>query len=214
MKLRDKIKPAAPPMEAGTYLGVCIGVVGLGEQETRYKSQTQPKYVSKIKFIFEIPDETIEQDGEQCPRQLSTEFSVARKATSRLRQFLSSWMGKVLSDDEYLDMEFNDLIGRNAILNVVRSEDDQYANIVSAMPLMKGVPPVTATAEPIRFDADEWDDAAFERLPEYLQERLKKSMQYKMLHLPETEVSVEAAEAAAFRAAEADAPREGRVVPF
>lgn len=191
MKLRDKIKPSAPPMEAGTYLGVCIGVIGLGEQETEWKGKT--RYVEKVKFIFETPEETIEQDGEPRPRQLSVDFSVAKKATSRLRQFLSGWMGKVLGDDEYLDMDFYSLIGRNANLNVVRSEDNQYANIASASPLRKSEQPVKAQAEPITFDADEWDNEAFEALPEYLQERLKKSTQYKNRHLPDQEVSVAAA---------------------
>lgn len=204
MKLRDKIKPAVPPMEAGTYLGVCIGVIGLGEQETEWKGKT--RYVEKVKFIFETPNETIEQDGEQRPRQLSADFSVARKSTSRLRQFLSGWMGKTLTDDEYLDMDFFDLIGRNAILNVVRSEDNQYANIAAAAPMLRGTAPVTATAEPLRFDADEWDDAAFEQLPDYLQERLKKSTQYKNRHLPEETVSVEAANAQAAQDAEEDGP--------
>lgn len=204
MKLRDKIKPSVPPMEAGTYLGVCIGVIGLGEQETTFSGKT--RYVEKIKFIFEIPSETIEQDGEQRPRQLSTDFSVARKSTSRMRQFMSGWMGKTLTDDEYLGMEYFDLIGRNAILNVVRSEDNQYANIAAAAPPLRGTAPVTATTEPLRFDVDEWDDAVFEKLPDYLQERIKKSTQYKNRHLPDEAVSVEAANAQAAQDAEEDGP--------
>lgn len=191
MKLRNKIKPAAPPMEAGTYLGICVGVIGLGEQETELQGKT--RYVEKVKFIFETPEATIDQDGEQNPRQLSVEFSVARKATSRLRQFLSGWLGKMLSDEEYLDMDIFGLIGRNANLNVVRSEDNQYANIASAAPLRRSEQPMQARAQPMLFDADDWDEKVFDTLPEYLQERLKQSTQYKNAHLPQQEVSVEAA---------------------
>ena len=52
------------------------------------------------------------------------------------------------------------------------------------------------------------------KLPEWLQELIKKSTQYKSNHLPEDEVSVEAAEQAASQAAEADEGAEKGVVPF
>lgn len=191
MKPKDILKPSAPPMEAGSYLGVCIGVVGLGEQETRWNGKT--RYAEKIKFVFEIPEETIQQDGEERPRQLSTELSMAKKESSKIRQFLSGWLGRVLSDDEYMNMEFFELIGRNAILNVVRSEDNQYANIASASPLLKGQKPVQTVSKTLKFDANDWNDEEFEALPEYLKERIKKSTQYKNAHLPDQEVSVEAA---------------------
>ena len=32
MKIKDRAKPKAPPVEAGVYIAVCIGVVDLGEQ--------------------------------------------------------------------------------------------------------------------------------------------------------------------------------------
>ena len=207
MKLGNKLKPATPPMDAGTYVGICIGVVGLGEQETTFKGKT--KYVDKVKFIFEIPDETIEVDGEQRPRQLSVDFSVARKSTSRIRQFINTWRSKTLTDEEYSELELYDFIGQNAMLSVVHSEDGQYANIASAVQLPKGIPSRQATAAPITFDADEWDDETFQTLPEYLQERLQKSTQYKNRHLPDQEVSVEAAS----QEAAEDADSEGRC-PF
>lgn len=204
MKLGNKMKPSIPPMEPGTYLGICIGVIGLGEQETQWQGKT--RYVEKVRFLFEIPEETIEMDGEQKPRQLSVDFSVAKRATSRIRQFLSGWMGKMLSDEEYANLELYDLLGRNALLGVVRSEDGQYANISTATPLRKSETPQTAVSAPILFDADEWDDAVFETLPDYLQERLKQSAQYKNAHLPAQEVSVEAAEQ--------EAAEDSEEVPF
>ena len=212
MKMKDLIKPSAPPMEPGAYLGVCFGVVGLGEQETTYKGKT--RYVEKIKFLFECPEETILQDGEERPRQLSVDFSVAKKATSRIRQFYSGWLGKTLSDEEYMELDTDIFLGRNAILNVVRSEDGQYANIASAMPLRRSEQPVKAVSQQINFDATQWDQAAFETLPEYLQERLKQSTQYKNAHLPEQEVSVEQAAQEAAEDAGAEYPAGEGACPF
>lgn len=204
MRLGNKLKAAVPPMDAGSYIGICIGVVGLGEQESTYQNKT--RYVEKIRFIFEVPGETIEVDGEEKPRQLSVDFSAARKPTSRIRQFINTWLAKTLTDTEYEDLDLFSLVRRNALLTVVHSEDGQYANIASAAPLPKGFPAREPVSELIMFDADEWDDAAFEKLPEYLQDRLKKSTQYRNKHLPEEEVSVETAAAQTAADAEEEAP--------
>ena len=100
------------------------------------------------------------------------------------------------------------------MLSVVLSEDGNYANIASAAALPKGMEAPKAKSELIDFDVEEWDDEAFQKLPEWLQELIKKSTQYKSNHLPEDEVSVEAAEQAASQAAEADEGAEKGVVPF
>jgi hypothetical protein len=67
----------------------------------------------------------------------------------------------------------------------------------------------------IEFDLDAWDDEKFAALPEWLQERITKSTQYKAMHLPTDEVSVEAAMEAVSKAAEAEAGDEdGEEAPW
>ena len=66
MKLKEKVKPAVPPLEAGVYMAVCVTVADLGDQYSeKYKHTSR-----KVAFSFDIPDETIEIDGERRPRQL------------------------------------------------------------------------------------------------------------------------------------------------
>lgn len=43
----------------------------------------------------------------------------------------------------------------------------------------------------IRFDMEPWDDAAFEHLPEWAREKVKKSTQYQKLHVPTDSVDVD-----------------------
>ena len=46
MKIKDRAKPALPPVPAGQYLAVCVGVYDLGEQYSeKFKSADdyQPK---------------------------------------------------------------------------------------------------------------------------------------------------------------------------
>ena len=59
------------------------------------------------------------------------------------------------------------------------------------MPIPKGFPTPTTTTEFIRWDMDAWDDATFAKLPEWIQEKIKKSTQYQKEHAPETEIKVD-----------------------
>ena len=212
MKLGSRAKPAIPPVEPGTYFAVCIGAVDLGEQETTYNNKT--RYANQLQIIFELPSELIEIDGEEQPRQLSRRFSVSLSTKSNLRKFIETWYGKKFTDDAIREFDTRELLGKPAMLSVVLSEDGNYANIASAAALPKGMEAPKAKSELIDFDVEEWDDEAFRKLPEWLQELIKKSTQYKSNHLPEDEVSVEAAEQAASQAAEADEGAEKGVVPF
>ena len=41
MKLKNKAKPSIPQMDPGTYTGLCVGIYGIGEQETKFKEKTR-----------------------------------------------------------------------------------------------------------------------------------------------------------------------------
>ena len=188
MKIKDRAKPKTPPVEPGVYMAVCVGVVDLGEQYSElYKS-----YSNKVKFVWALPGETIEIDGKTEERQLSREFSVATKKTSKLRTFLGSWNSKNYTDEEYLELDLFDQVGKACQLNVVLSDSGEYANVDSVMPIPKGLPaPVSKTAF-FTWDMDAWDDGAFERLPEWAREQIKKSTQYQKEHPPKETIAVNA----------------------
>lgn len=212
MILGSKAKPSIPPVEPGTYFAVCIGDIDLGEQETTYNGKT--RYVNQIQLIFELPNELIEVDGEQQPRWLSRRFGVSLSSKSNLRKFLETWNGKQFTDEAVKSFDTKGLLGKPAMLSVVLSEDGNYANIASAAALPKGVPAPEAKSEFLHFDMDHWDDDMFAKLPEYLQELIHNSTQYRHSHLPEDEISVEAAQAAAAQAAQAEVAPPVGGVPF
>jgi hypothetical protein len=213
MKLGSRAKPAIPPVEPGTYFAVCIGAIDLGEQETTFSGKT--KYVNQMQIIFELPSELITIDGEEQPRQLSRKFTVSTSSKSNLRQFIETWYGKKFTDDAFCEFDTIELLGKPAMLSVVASENGQYANIASAAALPKGMAAPVAKSQMIEFDLDAWDDEKFAALPEWLQERITKSTQYKAMHLPTDEVSVEAAMEAVSKAAEAEAGDEnGEEAPW
>lgn len=186
MKIKDKAKPKLPPVEPGVYTAVCIGVIDLGEQY----SEKFKNYSNKVQIVWEIPTETIEVDGKQEPRQLSKDFTISASNKGNLRGFISSWNSKQYSDEEFLEVDLFDQIGKPCLLNVVLNSTGEYANVDNLMPLPKGFPAPESGTTPILWDMDKWDDAVFQELPEWIQEKIKKSTQYQKLHAPETVVEV------------------------
>ena len=192
MKIKDRAKPALPPVPAGQYLAVCVGVYDLGEQYSeKYKN-----YSPKLMISFDIPSVTIEVEGKMEPRQLSREFTITTKNNSKLREFISSWNGTQYSDEAFGEFDPLTQVGKPAMINVLLNETGEYANINTIMPLFPGLPAPTTTT-PLRvWDMDKWDDKAFEDLPAWVQEKIKKSSEYQKEHVPQTDVTVQPVAAA------------------
>ncbi len=191
MKIKDRAKPKVPIVAAGVYMAVCVGVIDLGEQY----SELFKNYSNKVKFVWALPSELQEIDGKKEEKQLSREFSVATKQTCKLRTFLSSWNGKAYSDDEYLELDMFDQVGKPCMLNVVIGESGEYANVDSVMPIPNGIPAPTTTTPFFTWDMEQWDEEAFKKLPEWTQEQIKKSTQYQKDHTPTATVDVKVPEA-------------------
>lgn len=186
MKIKDRAKPKVPPVEAGVYMAVCVGFIDLGEQY----SEKFKNYSCKGMYVWELPGETIDIDGEQKPRQLSKEFTISGSNKSNLRKFIESWNGKSYSDEEFMEFDLFDQIGKPCQLNVVLSESKEYSNVDNLMPIPKGFPAPVTTTEFIKWDMSNWNDEVFAKLPEWIQEKIKKSTEYQKDHAPDTTIEV------------------------
>jgi len=189
MKIRNRAKPKIPPVDPGVYIAVCVHSIDLGEQMREEKGKA-PTFSNQVVLTFELVGETMEVDGKTKPRDLSRTFNVSRSKNGSLRKFVQSWMGKAFSDEAFWEFDTNDLVGQAAQLSVIHSENGEYANIDAALPLPKGMPAPKATLPLIRFDLEPWDAAAFEALPDWAKERVKRSSQYQDEHIPTDEVDV------------------------
>lgn len=186
MKIKDRAKPKAPPVEPGVYVAICVGVIDLGEQY----SEKFKNYSNKLKIVWELVGETVEVDGEQKPRQLSKEFTISSSKKGNLRGFLQAWNAKTYSDEEFAEVELFDQLGKPCQLTVVLNETKEYSNVEGVMGLPKGFPAPTTDTELISWDMEKWDDAVFEKLPEWVQEQIKKSTQFQKDHAPDTTIEV------------------------
>lgn len=184
MKIKDRAKPKTPPVDPGVYVAICVGVIDLGEQ---YKENFK-NYSNEVQIVWELVGETVEVDGEQKPRQLSRTFAVATSKKANIRAVLSSWNGKTYSDEEFGELDLFDQIGKACQLNVVLNDTGEYANVESVIPLPKGMPAPTTNTPPIKWDMEQWNDEGFKALPDWVQEKIKKSTQYQTMHTPTDEV--------------------------
>ncbi len=188
MKIKDRAKPKVPPVEPGVYMAVCIGFIDLGEQYSeKFKS-----YTNKGMYVWELPGETIEIDGEQKPRQLSKEFTISASNKSNLRKFIETWNSKNYSDEDFMEFDVFEQVGKPCQLNVVLNETKEYSNVDNLMPIPRGFPAPTTDTKLIKWDMDAWNDEVFQELPEWIQEKIKKSTQYQKDHAPNTAVEVKA----------------------
>lgn len=192
MKIRDKVKPSLPPIPGGTYLGICVYSIALGEQLCEFEGKSKG-YYNQVMLGFEICGQTVEIDGKQEPRVLSKTFNATKGKKSGLRKFLGAWEAKELTDDEYLDSDTNDYVGRAAFLTIVLNETGEYSNIDGIAPLPTGLPidVPKPMSQLILFDMEPWDQKVFESLPEWAQERIKKSTEYQKEHAPVENVAVQ-----------------------
>ena len=192
MKIRNNVKPSLPPVPGGTYLSICVYSIGIGEQLCEYEGKSK-NYYNQVMLGFEICGQTIEIDGKQEPRVLGRTFNATKGKKSGLRKFIGAWEAKELSDEEYLDKDTNDYVGKPALVTIVLNETGEYSNIDSVAPLPAGLPidVPQPMSKLIRFDVDNWDQAAFEALPEWAQERIKKSTQYQKEHVAVETVAVQ-----------------------
>lgn len=183
LNVKSKSGPSFPPVPGGTYPAICVGIVDLGEQYNEYYK----KYAGKVLLLWEIPSQTVEVDGERKPRWLSRDFTASLNAKSKLSELITGWRGAPITEAEKKDgIDLSGFLGRSCLLQVIveQKEDRQFNRISGVMGLPVGMPAVTTESELLLFDMDAWDEEVLEKLPEWIQDRVKKSTEYQKRHTP------------------------------
>lgn len=175
LKLKKKKKVTVPPLAGGTYLATCIGVIDIGEQY----NQNFKNYADKLLLLFEVPGETVVVDGEEKPRWLSREYTASLNEKAALAKHLVSWRSKEFSEEEFEEFDIKTMLGASCMLTVIckEGENGTYNKIENVTALPKGVPEPKTDQELLAYDIDERDEAVFEKLPEWIQNKIKKSTQ-------------------------------------
>ncbi len=157
-------------------------MVHIGTVKNEYQGET--KMLNRIRIGWELPTETRvfnPEKGEQ-PMMIENTYTLSMHEKATLRAVLQSWRGKPFTEDEARAFDVTKLLGVPCMINVIHkpSKDGTrlYSNIAGVTPMPKGVacpPQVNPTFE---LNYDEFDQAKFESLPEFIRNEMKGSVEY------------------------------------
>lgn len=166
-------------MVEGTYAAVCSGVIDIGTQ----LNEVYGKKRDEVLIIWTLPDELIEVEGEMFPRQVNNTYSATISGASKLRALLEGWRGKRFTEEELKGFDLRNILGTCCLVTVKRcvsKAGKEYTSVESASRLPKGVQLAKVNVEPILYCIeDDWAFEELQRLPEWIQNRVKASEQYK-----------------------------------
>lgn len=156
----------------------CVQIIDIGTQESDYGAKRQ------CVIGWEIPGELRtydEAEGEQ-PAMISKFYTLSLASKSNLRHDLESWRGKAFLPEELAGFDLTHLLGVPCLLQVIHKtgkDGKTRAVIGNISKVPKGIE-VPAQILPSRvFDMDERDMNVFAELPEWLQNKIKESNEWK-----------------------------------
>ena len=170
-----------PPIEAGSYRAICYGIVVEGSFINPFSQKKQ----TKVRFMWELPDERILKDGEDLPRAISEEYTLTLGEQGNLRPMLDSWRGKQFTQEELEGFDIENVLKAPCLITTMLSMSKQgreYAKITAVGRLPKGMVAPKETENPtVVFNVCDPNCPLeiMEQLPEWIQNRIKDSLEYK-----------------------------------
>ncbi len=121
------------PAPAGTHAAVCVDVVDLGILKVEYAGQAKQQH--KVNIVWQLEEQ--QPDGK--PFSVRKRYTLSLHEKAALRKDLESWRGKAFTEDELRGFDLEVLIGKPALLNVIRASrgGSEYANVATIMRLPK-----------------------------------------------------------------------------
>ncbi|OQA48396.1 MAG: hypothetical protein BWY46_01403 [Firmicutes bacterium ADurb.Bin300] len=179
MSLKVKVKSEAdfPPIPEGTYTAICYTIADLGMQYNEKFKKT----AHKILFIWELDDDEqrIDIDGEKKRRAISKQYTASFATKSNMYKDIRPWIGREFTPEEMEGtFDVGTLLGTACMISVINetnAEGKVYSAISSIMQLPKGIKVGKPENPMVLYDMDESPDEELEKLPEWVQEKIKKS---------------------------------------
>ncbi len=178
VKSKNKNYEGVEPIKEGVYGGVIINIIDLGTQ----RSEIFFNEARKVLFTWELPDETINIDGEERPRLINKIYTCSLHEKAELRGDLEAIRVKKFTSEE-LEYGFDifKMLGANCLLQIEHN-DSGYANIVSVktIPNLRGTwtGTVVATSPEKTYEIN--NDIIPEYIPQWIQDIIEKSKEYNM----------------------------------
>jgi hypothetical protein len=166
----------------GAHFAICNMMVDCGMQKG-YQGKPQ----RKVYIRWEVPDERVEyeKDGvkHEGPCSIGKFYTLSLSEKATLRKDLENWRGKTFTDEEARGFNIVAVLGKCCQLMVTHSESNgkTYANVTGIMGTSKDQKARAVTSKPendlIAFSVEDPDQEAFDRLPNWLKEKIGERIQ-------------------------------------
>lgn len=189
MKAKEGERTQGPLPPEQQHLGICSQVIDFGTQMESYQG-APPKPVRKVFVQWDLPKARAvfnAEKGEQC-------FTVKQKYTFSLdpkanfRKMLDSWMGAPITELD--SAKIMKLLNRPCMIQV-KNELSKKDGLIRPKIANSGIAvykkpadvaaPKTAENPAIFFDLENFDQALFATLPEWMQKEIRNSKEFKEL---------------------------------
>lgn len=180
-------KKSAPPLDPGAYPARLVSLVLMGMQKERpFKGEEKPPRL-KMRMTYELLDEFLkDDDGKDMldkPRWLTQEVPFLSLKADRAT---STKIYYALDPNEKHGGDFSKLIGSPCMITVVVEKDKRPGNdkvyekiaSVSSMRDKEAAKAPGLVNEPYLFDFYEPDLAIYDKLPEWLQDRIREAIDF------------------------------------
>jgi hypothetical protein len=178
---------------AGNYIARCYSMIEIGTVTEIVMGQS--KILTKVRIGWELPLETRvfkESEGEK-PLSISKEYTLSMHEKSNLRQTLKSWRGKDFTEEEAENFDITKLLGVACMLNIIHKPSKKdptkiYEEISGITPIPKGITVPPQVNKTFRLEYDNWNQEAFDSLPDFIKTKMQGSLEYAALKQPHTTV--------------------------
>jgi hypothetical protein len=175
----------------GNYVARCYQMIHLGNIEEFYMGEA--KIMNRVRIGWELPEEKRvfkEENGEQ-PYVISKEFTLSLHEKSNLRKLLASWRGKDFTEGEAKKFDVTVLLGKSCMLNIIHKHgvsdpSKTYEEIGGISPLPKSLKCPPQINESFLLDYDNFSQEKFDKLPDFIKDKIKKSQEYAKMTQPAT----------------------------
>lgn len=172
------------PVAEGNYIARLVQVVDFGLQAQRPFKGEEKKPAYEVMLTYELCTEFMkDEDGndmEDKPRWISETMPMYSLEADRAKS-----TKRIKAIDTSLQHEGNlaEMVGMPCTVTVVQNVNKHdtskvYVDVGNVTPPMKGLPVPELKNDPVIFDLDEPDMETYERLPDWVQEKLRKNLEY------------------------------------
>lgn len=156
----------------GTHLARCISIIDIGTHAGDF--QGKPTRRNQIIIGWELPNELREDDK---PHRVSKFYTNSLHEKAKLRHDLEAWRGRPFTAEELAGFDLENILGKPCMVTVIEPEQGKRkVTAVSAVP--KGFQPSPQVNPSFSFWLEEWNQAKFDGLPQFIQSKIAESEEY------------------------------------